>query len=158
MNPAKQTLRNKISLNIPDNHARAVTPALLRDVLENMLDFSEDAATGGIQDLTTTEDSAEWDVELGNKAMITLSGDVALSLTNATPGGMYWLAVKQDVTGGHTLTLPPDSIFENGQEPGVSDEPGAITVLPVLFDGTNYLWLGKNGNDTAAVLWQRMDW
>lgn len=157
MNPAKQTLRNKVSLNIPDNHARAVTPALLREVLENMLDFSEDVASGGIQDLTTTEDSAEWDVELGNKAAITLSGDVALSLTNAVPGGLYWLTVKQGASGGHTLTFPPDSIFENG-EPTLNSTPGAITVLPVLFDGTNYLWPGKNGNDTAATLWQRLDW
>jgi len=157
MNPAKQTLRNKVSLNIPDNHARAVTPALLREVLENMLDFSEEVATGGIQDLTTTEDSAEWDVELGNKAAITLSGDVALSVTNAIPGGLYWLTVKQDASGGHTIIFPADSIFENG-EPMLNNAPGAVTILPVLYDGTNYLWPGKSGNDNAAVLWQRMDW
>lgn len=157
MNPVKQTIRNLISLNIPDNNVRAVTPALLREVLEQMLDFSEETATGGFQDLTTTEDFAEWDVELGNKAFILLGNDVTLSIENAVQGGLYWLLVRQDSTGGHNLIYPPDSIFEGGQELQISQEPEAISIVSVLFDGTHYIWLNKNGN-AAAVLWQQVDW
>lgn len=159
MNPVKQTIRNLISLHIPDNHTRAVTPALLREVLENMLDFSEDIAAGGIQDITTTEDFTEWDTELGSKAFILLSNDVTLSIANAVPGGLYWLVVRQDSTGGHNLAYPPDSIFENGQPAAIKEQPGATTVLSVLFDGTNYLWPGKSENNTAALaLWRQIDW
>lgn len=157
MNPVKQTIRNLISLNIPDNNVRAVTPALLRDVLEQMLDFSEETATGGFQDITTTEAVAEWDVELGSRAFILLGNDVTLSVENAVQGGLYWLVAQQDSNGGYNLAYPPDSIFEGGQEPQINQEAGAVSILNVLFNGTHYIWLNK-GNETAATLWQQIDW
>lgn len=158
MNPLKQTLRNKISLNIPDNHVRQVTPALLREVLERMLDFSEEIITGGVQDLTTTEEVAEWDVELGGKAMLILSNDVELSIVNALEGGMYWLIVRQNSGGGKNIVFPPDSIFEGSEETLIDQEPEAMSILTVLFDGSKYLWCSKNSNNNAVTLWQQTDW
>lgn len=158
MNPLKQTLRNKISLNIPDNHVRQVTPALLREVLEQMLDFSEEIITGGVQDLTTTEETAEWDVELGNKAMLILSNDVELSIINPLEGGMYWLVVRQDNDGGKIISFPPNSVFESEQETMIRAEPEAISILTVLFDGANYLWFSKSSNNNAAGFWQQTEW
>lgn len=157
MNPLKQTLRNKISLNIPDNHVRQVTPALLREVLELMLDFPEQLVTGGVQDLTTTEDSAEWDVELGGKATLLLTNDVSLTIVNPVEGGLYWLIVKQDSEGGKLLTLPDNSIYEGDPETIVNRQPGTISILTVLFDGNNHLWFSKN-SDNVATLWQQTEW
>ncbi|MBL7718972.1 MAG: hypothetical protein JNL72_09060 [Flavipsychrobacter sp.] len=157
MNPVKQTIRNLISLNIPDNNVRAVTPALLRDVLEQMLDFSEETATGSFQDITTTEAVAEWDVELGSRAFMLLGNDVTLSIENAVQGGLYWIVAQQDSNGGYNLTYPPDSIYEGGQEPQINQQPSAVSILNVFFNGTHYIWLNK-GNEAAATLWQQMDW
>lgn len=157
MNPVKQTIRNLISLNIPDNNVRAITPALLRDVLEQMLDFSEETAIGGFQDITTTEAVAVWDVELGGRAFILLGNDVTLFIENAVAGGLYWLIIRQDSDGGNKLTYPSDSVFEGGQELEINQEPDGISIVSVLFDGTHYIWLNK-GNETAATLWQQIDW
>ena len=158
MNPVKQTIRNTISLNIPDNHVRQVTPALLREVLAQMLDFSEQVIAGGIQDLTTTEDAAEWDVELGSKATLLLTDDVTLSITNSVAGGMYWLIVKQNSTGNNTITFPANSIIESAQETLIEQGPETISILTALFDGTDYLWSGKDSNSNAATLWQQTEW
>lgn len=160
MNAAKQTIRNKISLNIPDNHVRSVTPALLRDVLEQMLDFSEETAAGGFQDITTTEDFSQWDIELGNKATITLNSDTALSIVNPLNGIICWLVVQQNGEGGYNLEFPDNSLFEDGEQITISKQPNAMTVLTILFDGVNFIWLSKSTNSTgnAAASWQQTDW
>ena len=158
MNPVKQTIRNTISRNIPDNHVRQVTPALLREVLEQMLDFSEQVIAGGVQNLTTTEDTAEWDVELGSKATLLLTDDVTLSITNPVEGGMYWLVVKQNGEGNKNISFPDNSIFESAQEAMIDQQPEAISILTALFDGTDYLWSGKGSNNNAAALWQQTEW
>lgn len=160
MNPIKQTIRNSISLNIPDNHVRQVTPALLREVLEQMLDFSEQVITGGVQDLTTTEYSAEWDVELGSKAFLSLNNDVTLSIVNPLEGGMYWLIVQQDGEGGKSVALPENSVYEGGADTLVKQEAGAVSILTALFDGTHFLWLNKGSDNgvAAAAFWQQTEW
>lgn len=160
MNPIKQTIRNTISLNIPDNHVRQVTPALLREVLEQMLDFSEQVINGGVQDLTTTEDGAEWDVELGNKAFMLLSNDVTLSIVNPSEGGMYWLIVLQDEEGSKSVALPDNSVYEGGTDTLVNQEAGSVSIFTALFDGTNFLWLNKSSDNgvAAAALWQQTEW
>lgn len=122
-----------------------------------MLDFSEQVISGGVQDLTTTEDSVEWDTELGHKAMLLLNNDIALSITNPVEGGMYWLIVKQDSEGNKNLSFPGNSLFEGGQEAIIDKGPEATSILTALFDGVNYLWLSK-GTNNAATLWQQTEW
>ena len=123
-----------------------------------MLDFSEQVISGGVQDLTTTEDTAEWDVELGSKATLLLTGDMTLSIINPVEGGMYWLIVKQNGTGNNTISFPANSIFESVQETMIGQAPEAVSILTALFDGTDYLWSGKGSNNNAATLWQQTEW
>src|SRR5690606_16256927 len=125
-----------------------------------MLDFSEQIINSGVQDLTTTEDNAEWDVELGSKAFLSLSNDVTLSIVNPSEGGMYWLIVQQDEEGGKSVALPENSVYEGGADTLVNQESASVSILTALFDGANFLWLNKcsdNGGGTAA-LWQQTEW
>lgn len=78
-----------------------------------------------------------------SKASVTLGGNRTLSITGAVNGSSGVLIVKQDATGGRTLTLPAGSIREGGALT-LSTAANAVDVLAWEYDGTNYLWtLGK---------------
>ena len=57
--------------------------------------------------ITALTDAANitWDASAHNMAKVTLTADRTITISNTTEGGTYGLWVKQDATGGHTLTL-----------------------------------------------------
>jgi hypothetical protein len=87
------------------------------------------------------------------KAKLTLGANAALSLSGVVPGSEGDLYVKQDATGGRTLTLPANS-YVSGGSAGVitlTSSPNAIDKLHFAFDGTNYYWDAPVANYTAAA-------
>ena len=64
--------------------------------------------SGAIQKFTDNSNETGtlvWDVKLEPKKIITLTGDLAITIINSINGGEYYLDEYQDVIGGHTLTI-----------------------------------------------------
>lgn len=80
---------------------------------------------------------------------VTLGGNRTLSITNAVNGSTGVLIVKQDSTGGRTLTLPATSKMIDGGAGAWTPTVGAnkVDFLTFIYDGTNYWWTkGPNYN------------
>lgn len=86
-----------------------------------------------------------WNASLSNvrqNATVTITTNRTLSLTSWSSGMHGTLIIKQDGVGGHSVTLPAGSIVDGAGAGAVtlSAGAGAIDVLDVFYDGTNYFW------------------
>jgi hypothetical protein len=93
---------------------------------------------------------------LGLNAGVTLVGNRTLSFSTAPPTGAYGtLVVKQDATGGRTLTLPSvaNKILGSSSTTtiGLSTTANAIDIVNFYFDGTNYFWNVGQGYGSAST-------
>jgi len=82
-----------------------------------------------------------------NNARVTLGGNRTLDITGEVDGATGLLIVKQDGTGGRTLTLPGSSLVINDGGGTVTLSTGAneIDILTWYYDGTNFFWtIGVN--------------
>jgi hypothetical protein len=87
---------------------------------------------------------------------VTLAGNRTLGFSTAPPTGAYGtLVVKQDGTGGRTLTLPSvaNKILGSSSTTtiGLSTAANAIDIVNFYFDGTNYFWNVGQGYGTASI-------
>ena len=97
-----------------------------------------------------------WVPSQGLNASVTLAGNRNLSFSTAPVSGAYGtLVVKQDATGGRTLTLPSVANKVLGSTStttiGLSSAANAIDIVNFYFDGTNYFWNVGQGYGTAAT-------
>jgi hypothetical protein len=97
-----------------------------------------------------------WNPALGLNAGVTLAGNRTLNFSTVPPTGAYGtLVVKQDGTGGRTLTLPSvtNKILGSSSTTtiGLSSAANAIDIVNFYFDGTNYFWNVGQGYGTAAT-------
>ena len=97
-----------------------------------------------------------WNPALGLNAGVTLVGNRTLSFSTAPPTGAYGtLVVKQDATGGRTLTLPSvaNKILGSSSTTtiGLSTTANAIDIVNFYFDGTNYFWNVGQGYGSAST-------
>jgi len=58
------------------------------------------------------------DYNTGEKFVLTLTGNTTLAFSNTINGKTIYVLLKQDVTGGHTVTLPSGTIFPLGSNTG----------------------------------------
>lgn len=100
---------------------RAVTPASL---------YSTQVLTDGA--------NIAWNLALGAMATVTLEGNRTLSNpTNLVNGASYILIVKQDGTGGRTLSFGNTYKFADGIDPTLSTGINAVDIITFLSDGTH---------------------
>jgi hypothetical protein len=97
-----------------------------------------------------------WNPSSGLNASVTLADNRTLGFSTAPPTGAYGtLVVKQDATGGRTLTLPSAANKILGSSStttiGLSTAANAIDIVNFYFDGTNYFWNVGQGYGTAAT-------
>ena len=94
--------------------------------------------------LKTITYSGNFDVnwDYGNVQQVTLAGSSNPDITNGRPGGIYTLLVKQDGTGGRTVTWPPDIKWPGDATSTLSGAANALDVLSFAYDGTNYEVIG----------------
>jgi len=97
-----------------------------------------------------------WNPALGLNAGVTLVGNRTLNFSTVPPTGAYGtLVVKQDGTGGRTLTLPSvtNKILGSSSTTtiGLSSAANAIDIVNFYFDGTNYFWNVGQGYGTAST-------
>ena len=98
-----------------------------------------------VVDLGTTNGDISSSINANNGTIFTviLDGDVTInSIANAVSGTSAMVKLKQDGTGGRTLTSTMK--FANGNKT-LSSSADAIDVINIVFDGTDYLASLTNG-------------
>lgn len=97
-----------------------------------------------VYDLGTTSGTLSLDCANGNVQKITVNGDITVNgLSNALTGQSLTLIITQDATGGRNLTSSMK--FSNSGDNTLSGTTGAIDILTIFYDGTNYFAsLGKD--------------
>lgn len=79
-----------------------------------------------------------WDLSANQAATITLGGDRTLDApTNMQDGGEYQLIIKQDATGGRTLSFNTVYKFPAATAPTITADADATDVMTCRSDGTN---------------------
>jgi len=90
------------------------------------------------QSLGNVSGAISWDAQLGNCASLVATGNLTLnSVTNVAPG-TYMLKIKQDSTGGRTLTLGADFKKAGGTAVTLSTAASAEDMLSIFYDGVKY--------------------
>ena len=81
-------------------------------------------------------DTIDW--RQGNKQLTTLTDNTTLTFT--APGGAASLILRivQDGTGSRTITWPGNVRWPGGTAPTLSTAAGAIDIVGIYYDGTNY--------------------
>ena len=90
--------------------------------------WNDAGSTGG----TTTID---WNS--ANNQGITLTASTTLTLSNPIAGASYTIAVTQGGSGSYTITWPT-ILWSGGVSPSLSTAVGAIDLIALTYDGTNY--------------------
>lgn len=87
-----------------------------------------------------------WNLNTHQSARVTLSGNRTLDApSNMRDGGAYALLIKQDATGGRTLSFHSTYLFEGGVDPTLSTAASATDLLVCVSDGTSmFCKLSKN--------------
>jgi hypothetical protein len=97
-----------------------------------------------------------WNPTLGLNASVTLAGNRNLTFLSTPIAGAYGtLVVKQDGTGGRTLTLPSvtNKILGSSSTTTIalSTTANAIDIVNFYYDGSNYFWNVGQGYGSAAT-------
>lgn len=77
-----------------------------------------------------------WDLSKGHIAEVTLGGNRSLTVSNINRTGTAVLIVKQDATGGRTLSYSSAIKWPGGTAPTLSTNANAVDVLTFLVDAT----------------------
>jgi len=146
---AKITDANITTAKIADS---GVTTAKINDsaVTSAKVDTTGVAVLGTAQSFTTAHGFAastltdganiSWDLSANQVARVTLGGNRTLSNpTNKVEGNVYILIVKQDGTGGRTLSFSSDYKFAGGTAPTITTTANKADVLTFVCEGTNLL-------------------
>ena len=112
------------------------------------VDTTQVAVLGTAQEYTRTHNfnataltdatNISWDLAQNQVASVTLGGNRTLSNpSNQVDGAVYILVVKQDGTGGRTLTFSSNYKFAGGTAPTLTTGANKVDVLTFVSDGTN---------------------
>ncbi len=75
----------------------------------------------------------------GNVQSFVLNSNPTLSFTNPQAGAEYKLIIKQDATGGRTITWPATVKWPSGNPPTLTTTANGVDTVDFVFDGVNYL-------------------
>lgn len=89
-----------------------------------------------------TSKTIVWDN--GNLQSVTLTGNCTFTFTAPTNPGKFMLILKEDATGGRTITFPTIK-YPSGSTPTWTTTANAINILSVMYDGTTYYGVGNVG-------------
>lgn len=94
-----------------------------------------------LNDLGDTPESATVAVnwQSASKQKVRLTDNTTLTFTAPDGTGHVMLIVKQDATGGHTVTWPAAVKWPGGIAPTLTSAANAIDVFTLYYDGEDYL-------------------
>jgi hypothetical protein len=112
------------------------------------VDTTQVAVLGTAQEYTRTHNfnataltdatNISWDLAQNQVCSVTLAGSRTLdNPTNKVDGAVYILVVKQNGTGGYTLSYGSDYKFPGGTAPTITSGANKVSVLTFVSDGTN---------------------
>lgn len=144
------------TIKLPDGSA--IPAGILSTTAQNILiyngtDFillfpTSHYAAGAFFDAETSVSSsagaATFDWPQNNKQKITLTENIT-SLTLTAPNGPCNLIMKiTQGAGPYTITWPASVLWQGGTAPTLSTTNGAVDIVSMYFDGTNYyaVWSG----------------
>lgn len=79
----------------------------------------------------------------GNVQSVTLGGNRTLAFTGGQNGGKYMLILKQDATGGRSVTWPGGVLWPGGTVPTQTTAANKTDVVGFIYNGANYLGIGS---------------
>jgi hypothetical protein len=93
-------------------------------------------AAAGATETIDVSTARTWDV--------TLSANCVLTLTGAAVAEAWWavLMLRQDGTGGWSVTWPGSVVWPGGTEPVIDPDPAALTVVTLGSVDGGTTWLG----------------
>lgn len=92
-------------------------------------------------DSGSTSGNITLNVEDGNLIDLTLTGNVALTFPTGKPNQMLILRVRQDVTGGHTLSFTSGVSFSSDlPSPVISSAAEAVDYLGFIYSEADESW------------------
>lgn len=111
-------------------------------------------AKANVQSQTLTDSATiNWNTQLGQRATVTLGGNRTIANPTNLKTGRYTLFVRQDSSGGRTVTWGSAYKWPENVAPELSTAPNAVDVYTFESDGTNlYSVTNYNISDTAALL------
>lgn len=104
-----------------------------------------------VQEVIASTATTEIDLDDGTLVVLTLETDTTLSFTNVSNPMNVRLTVKQDATGGHSLTFPSTWLWENGVKIEVSNGGNDITVYQLWNDEDTTFKINNVGSSYATV-------
>lgn len=120
----------------------AVTSAKVDNTAIALLGTAQSFTTAHGFAVSTLTDGANisWDLSANQVARVTLAGNRTLSNpTNKVEGNVYILIVKQDGTGGRTLSFSSDYKFAGGTAPTLTTTASKADVLTFVCEGTSLI-------------------
>jgi hypothetical protein len=85
------------------------------------------------------------DFTIGYNFRISLTTDVTFVFANPADGERYLFHVKQDATGGRTLSWPSNVLWPSGNAPIITSSGLARDVVTLFYDVTDDVYLGGFG-------------
>jgi hypothetical protein len=97
-------------------------------------------ATTHIYDAGNKTGASTLDLNNGAQQKMTLTGNVSsLTISNPVAGGQYVFYIKQDGTGGRTVSWPATFKWGfGGSAPTLTTTASRTDIIGAIYDGTNY--------------------
>jgi len=83
----------------------------------------------------------DWD--LGNEFILTLTGPTTIVMSNPVDGGRYAVLLRQDATGGRTVTWPATVAWPRGIAPTLSTTPGYLDLTTFMYVAAINRYIGS---------------
>ena len=81
--------------------------------------------------------SLAWPLATSPNASVTLTGNTSLTSNGGVDGGIYTLLIRQDATGGRTLSFPASWRWVGGTEDTIADGANEETILTMRRIGSS---------------------
>lgn len=92
-------------------------------------------------DSPATSGAITLNVEEGNVIDLELTGNVSLTFPTGKPNQLLMLRVRQDATGGHTLSFTSGASFSSDlPSPTISSDPDAVDYLGFVYSEADSSW------------------
>jgi hypothetical protein len=106
---------------------------------------------GYTEETATANTSTAYTISLANGSLqiLTLTGSCTFTFPTAAAGKSFTLLLKQDGTGGRTVTWPATVKWPGGTAPTITSTASKLDKFIFTSDGTN--WYGSNGGQNYTV-------
>ncbi len=126
-------------------------------ILNNYLQVTHASDGYNISDLVSTvsDAGATEDLNISSYGVfdMTLTANCTLSFSNPAPTGKltsFLLIIRQNASGGYTLTYPASVIWDNGASPTLTTTASKISVLSFFTPDAGTTWFGSLISDNCS--------